>query len=297
MNKGMVQVDQERLRAQLEKKLPPKVRLFQLDDIPGVMRSRMGWPVAAALMERWFRGAPFKMPGPMKRGEAVSRPSTLSAAQLDENTVSMAWARGFARVNAAMAKLQSQWATPAGVVQLKKIVREQGLGRLGTQAWRLGDLSKPAKILDETCQVNYLGFGRLSDPLDDFYGAMGEATLKVAVSGMVTPKGTGKTSIAIDELGFYLRDAYDFNDGENSFLSQPLGFWGFGGVERLQWGSGVSISEQWVQETDAQVRSHTYLVQNTDFRRWRALHGRGGDFIVLSNVHRVQLPFPIHMEW
>ncbi|GKT19773.1 hypothetical protein AVHY2522_23705 [Acidovorax sp. SUPP2522] len=75
MNKGMVQVDQERLRAQLEKKLPPKVRLFQLDDIPGVMRSRMGWPVAAALMERWFRGASFKMPGPMKRGEAVSRPS------------------------------------------------------------------------------------------------------------------------------------------------------------------------------------------------------------------------------
>ncbi len=28
--------------AQLEKKLPPKVRIFQLDDIPGVMRSRLG---------------------------------------------------------------------------------------------------------------------------------------------------------------------------------------------------------------------------------------------------------------
>ncbi|WP_264080700.1 DUF6402 family protein [Paracidovorax avenae] len=72
--------------------------------------------------------------------------------------------------------------------------------------------------------MNVLQVGRLSDPVDDFYGAMGEATLKVAVSGWVTPRGHGKVVIAIDELAFYLRDSYDFND--DSLLSQPLGFWG-----------------------------------------------------------------------
>jgi len=38
----IVRVDTERLRARLEEKLPPKVRRFRLDDIPGVMRSRLG---------------------------------------------------------------------------------------------------------------------------------------------------------------------------------------------------------------------------------------------------------------
>ncbi|GKS93902.1 DUF6402 family protein [Acidovorax sp. SUPP2825] len=293
---GVVKVDPEQLRAQLEKKLPPKVRLFQLDDIPGVMRSRMGWPVAAALMERWFRGAAFEMPDAMKRGNPPHQTATLNAVQLDEGTVSMAWARGFARVRTAMATLQAQWASPAGLARLKDRVEKQGGGR-PQPSWRFGSLGQPAKAVDESCQVNILKVGRLSDPLDDFYGAMGEATLKVAVSGVVTSKGAGKTAILIDELGFYLRDSYDFNDGDHAFLSQPLGFWGYGGVSRIDLGERVSISEQWANETEAKARGHAYWVQNQDFRAWRGMHGRGGDFIVLSDVHRVRLPFPISLEW
>ncbi|SDC48469.1 hypothetical protein SAMN05192589_102288 [Paracidovorax valerianellae] len=241
--KDMVKVDQERLRAQLEKKLPPKVRLFQLDDIPGVMRSRMGWPVAAALMERWFRGAGFQVPEDMKRSLPTSPTHRLSAAHLDETTVKMAWALGFARVRTALAKLQAQWISPAGLRQLQKRVDEWAGPRL-LHNWRFGNLGQPAKILDESCQVNFLSFGRLSDPLDDFYGGLGEATLKIAVSGLVTPKESGKASIAVDELGFYLRDSYDFNDHDQAFLSQPLGFWGYGGVDRVNVGKSVSISEE-----------------------------------------------------
>ncbi|GKT22185.1 DUF6402 family protein [Acidovorax sp. SUPP3334] len=292
----LVKVDQERLRAQLEKKLPPKVRLFQLDDIPGVMRSRMGWPVAAALMERWFRGAAFEMPDAMKLGDAPHQTFTLNSVQLDDSTVSMAWAMGFARVRSAIAKLQAQWASPAGLSLLKDRVNKQGMG-CPRQPWRFGLLGQSAKAVDKSCQVNILKVGRLSDPLDDFYGAMGEATLKVAVSGIVTSKGAGKTAILIDELGFYLRDSYDFNDGDQPFLSQPLGFWGYGGVSRIDLGERVSISEQWANETEAKARGHAYWVQNQDFRRWRGMHGRGGDFIVLSDVHRVGLPFPISLEW
>ncbi|GKS89424.1 MULTISPECIES: DUF6402 family protein [unclassified Acidovorax] len=297
MNKGMVQVDQERLRAQLEKKLPPKVRLFQLDDIPGVMRSRMGWPVAAALMERWFRGAGYEMPEYMKQGRAPYKATTLGSMQLEEGVVTMGWALGFARVRAALAKLQVSWATPAGIRQLQKRA-DDWIGIRSPQGWRLGNLAQAAKMLDETCQVNFLTFGRMSDPLDDLYGAMGEATLKVAVSGWVTRQGTGRTAVAIDELGFYLRDSYDFSDGDRAFLSQPLGFWGYDGVSRVNPPGGqVLISEQWSHESEGKARGHTYLVQNEDFRKWRAKHGRGGDFIVLSDVHRVRLPFPMKLEW
>lgn len=292
----VVRVDQAQLRAQLEKKLPPKVRLFQLDDIPGVMRSRLGWPVAAALMERWFRGAGFEMPDLMKQGRGNYRLSRLIPAYLDESTVTMAWALGFARVRSAVARLQAQWASPAGKAELRLHLKKQGDIQI-QPCWRFGNLALPAKILDESCQVNFCSLGSLTDPLDDFYGAMGEATLKVAVSGMVTKKGPGLFSIDIDELGFYLRDSYDFNDHENAFLSQPLGFWGHQGVQRFDVSAPIAVSRQEIEENQDRAPGRTYFVQNNDFRRWRALRGRGGDFLVLSDVYRMRLPFPIKMEW
>ena len=181
---GIVHVDTERLRAQLEDKLPPKVRRFRLDDIPGVMRSRLGWPVAAALMERWFRGAGFEITLPIKLSTPPKQLHQLPASQLDENTVTMQWALGFVRVQTAVSLLQAQWNTPAGIQRLQTQVNRQAIGQHGT--WRFGDLNQPAKVLDHTCQVNRLKVGRFGDPMDDFYGAMGEATLKIAVSGTVT---------------------------------------------------------------------------------------------------------------
>ncbi|GKT15286.1 DUF6402 family protein [Acidovorax sp. SUPP2522] len=294
----LLKAPQKALDAMLGRKNTPQyaTRLFQLRDIPSVMRSRLGWPVAAALMERWFNGAPLAMPQEMKESRPPHRLIQLGAERLDENTVSMAWALGFARVQTAMASLQAKWSSPAGIAMLKRRVETENRGR-NHQCWRFGNLSQPAKILEDTCQVNYLAFGQWSDPMDDFYGAMGEAQINVAVSGMVTPQGMGKATIEINELGFYLRDAYDFND-DNSFISQPLGCWGFNGVEcgvRTQW--SVPLEEVLVNESPAAVQGYKYIVQNKDFRDWRAKHQRGGDFMVLSDVRRVRLPFPQRISW
>ncbi|MDA8455880.1 DUF6402 family protein [Acidovorax sp. GBBC 3334] len=268
----IVHVDRERTRAELERKLPPKTRRFQLDDIPGVMRSRLGWPVAAALMDRWFRGAGFAITLPIKLSAPPKQLHQLPTSQLDENTVTMQWALGFARVRTAVSALQAQWNSPAGMVELQNKVIRQTLGQ--ARPWRFGNLNQPAKILDDTCQVNILQVGRFSDPMDDFYGAMGEATLKIAVSGLLTPKGPGKAAIAIDELAFYLRDAYDFND--DSFLSQPLGFWGPRGVKRTPRSAlDIPIDEQWMYANADEASHQSYLVQNRHFRQWRALHGLG----------------------
>ncbi len=156
-------------------------------------------------------------PREMKFSEPPYRLSQLPSAYLDDTTVTMQWALGFARVQSAMARLQANWASPAAITLLKQRVVRQSPGRI-QECWRFGDLSKPARILDETCQVNYAVFGRWSDPLDDFYGAMGEAQIKLAVSGMVIARGPVHARIEIDELGFYLRDSYDFNDGNSFFF-------------------------------------------------------------------------------
>lgn len=288
-------IDVEKFRADLEKRMPPKQKRFRLDDIPNVMRSRLGWSVAAALMDRWFKTPAYVMPDAMKSGLVPSQLNQLNAAQLDEHTVKMGWALSYARVHAAMVKLHAKWASPAGIIQLKRRVSEQGVGR-SAQCWQLGNLTQPAKILDKTSQVNFERIGHFSDPMDDFYGAMGEATLKVAVSGIVTPMAQGKAAIVIDELGFYLRDSYEFND--DSFVSQPLGFWSFNGVERNpQLALDVPTNTQWIYGNSVELRSQRYLVQNKHFRQWRIEQGYGGDFMILSDVHRVRLATPVRIEW
>lgn len=189
-----------------------------------------------------------------------------------------------------MQQLQTTWSSPAGIKQLKVRI-DRAASRHYGQCWRFGNLGLSAKELDDSCQVNYLLFGKIGDPMDDFYGAMGEAQIKIAVSGVVTPADNGKMSIEIDELGFYLRDSYDFQDG-NSFISQPLGCWGFEGVEcNTSLRGGINNEDEIADIPPETASGRKYLVQNSDFQKWRTKNQRGGDFMIVSDVHRVRLPF------
>jgi hypothetical protein len=148
--------------------------------------------------------------------------------------------------------------------------------------------------LDKTCQVNFVEVGGMFDPLDDFYGAIGKGLLKIAVTGMVTALSGSRYRIAIDEVGIYLRDTYDFNDDHMSLISQPLGYWGFQGVSRkfqLRW--DVEIDERYAEVVPP---DRLYAVQNDDFRRYRNVYGRGGDFVIYSDVRRMGLPKPLVLD-
>jgi hypothetical protein len=276
------------------KKSAAQVRVFRITDIPDVMQQKLGWPVAAQLMRRWFKGAARTMTKAEKLGDVD--PRGLSLAMLDETSVPMRWVLGFMRARLARDRLIETWRTPQGLALLGARVKAQAPVTLpkGQASWRFGDLAQPGKILDKTCQVNRLEFGSMGDPLDDFYGAMGKALLKIAVSGMVTPQKTGKNKIAIDEVGIYLRDTYDFNDG---LISQPLGYWGFNGVQRglqLRW--DIEIDETYA-DAGAVPDDRVYAVQNEDFRRYRDKYRRGGDFIICSaDTHRVRFQQPLVLE-
>lgn len=299
----ILQVDQETIRNEMLKHLErinaPKYQtpIFQLRDIPKVMHTRLAWPVAARLMERWFNGSPFKISTPMKASEAPYRLSKLPAAHLDETTITMKWALGFERVKKAQDTLKNKWSSDAGIAQLKRRLKNQENSHSGQKTWRFGDLSQPAKILEDTCQVNFLVFGKMTDPMDDFYGAMGESQLNIAASGMVTPQKNGQISLAIDELGFYLRDSYDFNDS-GSLISQPLGCWGFQGVD-CSGGArpGINIIQETANVPPDEAQKRKYIVQNKHFLEWRDKNGRGGDFMVLSDVNRIRLATPIEFSW
>ena len=236
------------------------------------MISRKGWPVSAALMSRWFSLPAFTISDATKKGDTGL--STLNSAQLDETTVTMNWALSFGRVQTGLATLKAGWASKKGLDLLKIRVDRQNLGRKN-HTWVFGDLSKPAKVVDEVCQVNKQEVGSFSDPMDDFFGAMGKALLKVAVSGTVTTDGQGRHSIEVGELGLYIRDTYDFNDG-GDLLSQNLGDWGFTGVQpSIVLRNDVQLGDKWVEEDAVAVRDAMYEVENDDFRRWRSANGRG----------------------
>src|SRR5260221_14053005 len=81
------------------------------------MRTRMGWPVAAKLMERWFNGAAYKMPTLAKRSLDPYRLSQLPSVHLDETSVTMKWALGFERVKNAQETLKNKWNSHAGIEQ------------------------------------------------------------------------------------------------------------------------------------------------------------------------------------
>jgi hypothetical protein len=299
---------------------------FQLSQIPDVMEHRLCWPVAAALMRRWFGNPPHTITEGEKNGETDAR--TLAPTRIDETTVTMAWALRFARPQAAAQRLLAgAWNTANGRdLLLTRVRAERAQLRGGTAAWRFGDLSQPARVLDETCQMNrmVLDSDPDTDPLDDWYGAMGRATLKIAVSGRVTQLSASRCRIVLDEVGLYLRDTYDFVDSfpglaSRTFFSQPLGFWNADGVSRQSTVGSllreVHTSARYQPPPErpgaaaaaparctlnprgaGNPQGAQYRVQNNHFDEYRRTHRRGGDFVVYSDVLRRRLRAPVLID-
>lgn len=118
------------------------------------------------------------------------------------------------------------------------------------------------------------------------------------MSGIATPgTGTakGRIRLSIDEVGLYLRDTYDFNE------NQMLGQWGPGGVGRV----GVLAPSIPIAKDDVTTvfgwtpaeQQALFSVNNSDFFRYRTRFGRGGDFVVFSDVERRRLASPVVMEF
>jgi hypothetical protein len=255
---------------------------FTIRDIPAAMRAN-GWNVGARLMDRWFARPARAMRLAEKTGDAPSP-------DIETRMVTMGWALRYRRVAAARDHLLQSWAQPPRLAAAAPVLesRVRRWRRTKPGPFRFGDLGAPAATLDQTCQINReIVESSVFGPIDDFYAAIGNAAIKLAVSGMVTPGPRGRLRVAVDELGLYLRDTYDFID------EQGLGRWKATGMTRV----GFLAPEVAIAADEARDDPNQYWnVSNASFRRYRARFGHGGDFLILSDVVRVRLARPVIVD-
>ncbi|HVI55213.1 MAG TPA: DUF6402 family protein [Luteibacter sp.] len=245
----------------------------RIEAIPGAMR-QMGWGVSAALMERWIHSPASVLPSEWK-GKDTPDPRGLSSGHLDQQIVRMSWAMANSRVRIATSALHAKMANGPARGWLAERVASLPWGANGRMPF--GSLKDSAIQLDRTCQSNFEAFGDEWDTMDDLYGSLGMATVKVALIGEARrDAGTGRLSLQVSHAGFYIRDTYDFND------FQYLGTWTKNGVlSKAQMVMNTALDGmafRWGGEPIGNVFNH-------DFDTYRCVTGFGGDFVIYSDVH------------
>lgn len=254
-----------------------EVDVFHLDQIPDAME-KMGWKVAPQLMRYWFSITPaYKFTKNIKNSFINGDARTIPEERVNDTIVKMEWARPY--IKDKLQERMKTWDSPAGVAELRK--KLAAVGYSPNMCVSLG-MSDSAKVLDATAQVNTIVVGGLLDTIDDWYGAIGNASLKFAVNGY---SGTHQKRPAffVERVGVYLKDTYDFVDKNRT--SEPLGVWSKHRVltkaESVayisSYGAGLFglLARDW---------SGFVPIYNSDFRDWQDKHNTGGDFIVFSDV-------------
>ena len=255
------------------------VDVLYLDDIPGAM-DQMGWNVSARLMRRWFATKPaWAMPEDWRSGKNIDY-LHLPASLIEDQIVKMRWVLGFERMVPVFEELHQEWNNKPGLDQLKTRLEAAGW-QSGRTLW-LGKDLKTAKELDLSCQVNSRMFGESSDVLDDLYGAIFRANLKLAVVGMTSRSIFSKRDLfEIEKIGIYVRDTYDFNADWFNDAAFGLGIWSKSRV--------LSKREMLLYKAvPLPLLSRNFPgfvpARNEDFRRWQNQRNEGGDFYVFSDV-------------
>ncbi|MBM1183396.1 hypothetical protein HBN84_18455 [Pseudomonas lundensis] len=254
------------------------VQSLALSRLPGAMRA-MGWHTAAALMQRWFDSPAWAMPEAWKEDKTQPESLSLKPVHCDESIVKMEWAMGFERCREAVEVAESLLTIPNALIRLQELLKSADWDGEGTKA--LGSYSMSALQMDACSQINFVKFGEVWNSLDDMYGALGKAVLKVGVVGEAFTKLNPATKqlhhlFHVEKVGFYIRDHYDFNG------LQYLGTWTEDRVlTKAETAFTLSLHGQLV----LRLKEGPFAaVTNGDFRDYRDKIGKGGDFIIYSDV-------------
>ncbi|MCY1432101.1 hypothetical protein D9M71_480880 [compost metagenome] len=204
---------------------------------------------------------------------------SLPRAHCDEGIVKMDWAMKFQRCREAVEEAESRLTTVNGIERLKDLLKKAGW--MGEHSFELGFYNMSALQMDAFSQVNFSEFGGTLDVLDDMYGALGFATLKIGVVGKVFSKENPDTKklryfFRVEHLGFYIRDYYDFTG------PQYLGTWT---EDRVLTKTETVFSMTAHGQVILRLKDGPFAaVTNSDFREYRDKNGKGGDFIIYSDV-------------
>ncbi|MBD2797686.1 hypothetical protein ID856_14235 [Xenorhabdus sp. 18] len=246
--------------------------IFYLNQIPDAME-KMGWEMAPKLIRHWFNTKPAYIfteeeKDKYVKGKAIDIPD----GRVNDSIIKMEWALRYKQPKEIMSVLINGWASSAGIEQLKmQLEKEGGKKALGYET--------DIREIDTFSVVNSRRFGSKLDTVDDWYGAMGNSNMKVAVKGHVD-KLDGKDVFVTEQIGMYLKDTYDFV-GAN----EPLGIWSKNGildkVSSFDY-AALYATGSWMA---LWIKYNGYVpVINDSFRKWQKKHNEGGDFIVFSDI-------------
>jgi hypothetical protein len=242
---------------------------YFIERIPKIMRSK-GWFEGQRLMETWF-----------------SRPAAIAPHYSPPVTIKMDWVLGFERAKNVYDELVADqiWQNGPAQNEIAKMLKRKGLLLDSPAAKTFGNLSQAVPLLD----TDYINFRAVDAhyyydfygsyygwSVDDLKAALGAFVFRVVTAGKVArvqesdPDGIDPGyDVTIEEVGVYVRDSFDFEG------HQFLGFWDDDGVNILPSSAG----------------SHS--VSNGNFRDWRDDTGKGGDFLVYSDLKRIALRPPV----
>jgi hypothetical protein len=270
--------------------------VLYLNQLPGAM-DKMGWTVGAKMLRKWFSNpawnmSPVERSGVAANGKAIEY-TELPKERVNDSIITMQWALNYPQVQDAFDYLAENWNSIAGRKTLRGRLFQAGW-RPGFSSFSFGDRKAKAVVQDMKYQVNTKIFGKYLDTLNDFYAAVFKASLKVAVIGSARYDAEMKKDLFyVEELGFYIRDTFDFNAKKYEDTFVGLGVWS---KEKML--SKEETANYWtaltsaVSETKNSSSWETFLknyggfveVKNADFRRWSEKHGKGGDFYVFSDM-------------
>ncbi|EME1959829.1 hypothetical protein VWV83_004042, partial [Cronobacter sakazakii] len=293
------------------------VRLFKITDIPEVME-KMGWVVAAKFMRKWFNDPLYEMTMEEKIGDSAIKTidkihilsdldfqwllkSERVAKIFNQNLLSVTFVREYHNFLGKKTIGLKTLSNGLNVI-ISRIEQNGYFDRINYKFYEcnIDFTSLPAMDLDFKGQFNFVRIGSTlwekgTDELDDVYGALGSFIIKVAFTKLRVEKAEfGQFVIVIDELGWYVRDTYDFINDESD---QLLGYWGWAGVKRpnlIDW-----FKEPLSIESGGE---RYYQVTNNSFLEYRNKIGRNkkppeaGDFYVYSTIKRTPVSIKIHLD-
>lgn len=274
-----------------------QVRLFKITDIPAAM-DKMGWQVSAKLMRHWFQGNPWGTPSGGMAELVKSHKQMPPPQYMEETIVTYQWLMAFPRVVRARNELRTAWNNAKAIELIRRNIL-RGFGQHSGGCFPLSFNGQGSKAeAFGYANSRAVTFDTLGDELNDLRGALANFNLRVTVEGTVNAFPDKVTFIA-ERIGFYVEDAYDFND--EGLLSQPLGYWNFDGIadgltDSLSSNANIDYEKAKVVATapftgdDVEQRfkdlesKRYFLISNSHFVKYRSMHKKGGDFVVYSDI-------------
>lgn len=227
----------------------PNTQIPDLDRLPDVME-KLRMPMAARLMHRWLSSPALQMPG--------------KSAATDFSDITMTWALSFGRVKDAYDYVVAFkiWKTAFAQRAIVKWLEKQNAFQ--NDVVRFGNVNTGLPQLHADV-IQFYPVGSRWDTPDDMLGALGRFDFHFVVEGRTVPVRVVKKVVGhrveIDKVGIYIRDSYDFQG------NQELGYWDFDKIRmnKIFIPGGTPLN-------------------NSTFRAWRSKTGRGGDYIIFSDV-------------